>query len=99
MTDYTISDLSDTEREAMMRATQERLVNAIPLIVLALGIGIVLAVLFNPGNGQKIREDLANTVEDRFDEGRETASTALKRLEKEFSALRHKVEERMHDAR
>jgi hypothetical protein len=96
MTDYTISDLSDREREEIMRATQEKLVSAAPLILLALGLGIVLAVLFNPGYGEQNRKAISHTVEDRFGRS-DSPSNTLKRLEKEFSALRHKVEERLNE--
>jgi hypothetical protein len=97
MTDYTISDLSYRDREAIMRANQEKIVSALPLILLALGVGVVLAVLFNPGYGEQNRKSIQHAVEDRFAHKNETPSSALKRLEKEFSELRHKVEDRIHD--
>ena len=86
-------------REAEMRANQERVIGTIPLLALALGIGVVLALLFAPNDGEKTRRELGDAVEETLDSGREATNTALKRLEHDFADLRKKVEDRIHEMR
>ena len=86
-------------REAEMRANRERLMATVPLLVFALAIGIAIALFLAPESGEKTREELAGRVNDRLEGGRDATSQALKRLEKEFSDLRHKVEDRLETMR
>jgi len=66
-------------------------------MLLGLGIGAVLALMFAPKSGSQIRAELADTVEDRFDSGREATNKTLQRLEKDFADLRKRVEERLSE--
>jgi len=65
-------------------------------LTIGLGIGAVLALLFAPASGKKIRDELAKTFEDGLQNGREAAEPMVKRLEKDFDELRKNVEERVN---
>lgn len=82
-------------REAEMRVNRERTIAVLIFMGLGLGIGAVLALMFAPKSGEKTRAELASTLEDTFENGRETTTRAVSRLEKEFGDLRKKVEDRL----
>lgn len=67
------------------------------LICLAIGLafGAVVALLLAPTTGKKIREELAKTVEDGFQTGREAVEPIVKHLEQDFDKLQKHVEERI----
>ncbi len=81
----------DAERHAM------RVMIGLTLLCLTVGLGIggVLALLFAPQSGKKIRAELAKTVEDGWQSGREAAEPMVKHLEKDFAELHKNVEERV----
>ena len=64
-------------------------------LTLGLGIGALLALLFAPSSGKKVRHNLAQSVEAGLNDGREVVEPVVKRLEEEFAELRKKVEERL----
>ena len=80
-----------------MRANRERALAVVIFMLLGLGIGAALALMFAPKSGSQIRAELADTVEDRFDSGREATNKTLQRLEKDFADLRKRVEERLSE--
>jgi gas vesicle protein len=84
-------------RDAEVRAARDKSVATLVFLAFGLGVGAVLALLFAPKPGDKVREDLAHSVEEGLNSGRETVSPALKRLEKEFADLRKKVDDRISD--
>jgi len=84
-------------RDAEMQAMRERALAVGIFMVLGLGIGAVLALMFAPKTGSQIRKELASEVEDRLDSGRETTNKTLHRLEKDFADLRKRVEERLSE--
>ncbi len=94
-----MNDRTYYSREAEMRANRERLMSTVPLLVFAMAIGIAIALFLAPDSGEKTREELADRVNDRLEGGRDATSHAMKRLEKEFSDLRRKVEDRMEAMR
>ena len=65
-------------------------------LIAGLGVGAVLTLLFAPGSGKKVRDDLAKTVEDGLQNGREAVEPMVKRMEKEFDDLQKSVEERIN---
>ncbi len=83
--------------EAEMQANRERALVIGIFMLLGLGIGAALALLFAPKSGSQIRKELAAGVEDRFEGGRDATGKALQRLEKEFSDLRKRVDERLSE--
>ncbi len=94
-----MNDRTYYSREAEMRANRERLMSTLPLLVFAMAIGIAVALFLAPESGEKTREELADRVNDRLGGGRDATSQAMKRLEKEFSDLRRKVEDRLEAMR
>jgi gas vesicle protein len=64
-------------------------------LALGLGVGAVMALLFAPTSGKKLRRNLSRGVEDRLDSGQEAIEPVVKRLEKEVGELRHTLEERI----
>ena len=81
----------DSEKHAM-RATI-----GLTLLFLAIGLGIgaVLALLFAPMSGRKTRAELAKTVEDGWQTGRDAVEPMVKHLEQDFDELHQNVEERV----
>jgi gas vesicle protein len=55
----------------------------------------VLALLFAPSSGKKVRDNLAKSVGEGLNTGQEAIEPVVKRLEKEFGELRKSVEERL----
>ena len=82
--------------EAEQRAERERLKLVIVCLMFGLGIGSVLALLFAPAEGKRIREDLRRTVEESVHNGRDRVEPAVDNLEKEVHNLRKKVVERLN---
>lgn len=81
-------------REAEMQAMQERSALVLLFLALGLGIGAVLALMFAPASGKRIREDIAKNVEEGLHSGRENLEPVVKRLESEFAELRKNLDER-----
>jgi gas vesicle protein len=87
-------------REAEQMAAQQRTVLALIVMLLGLGLGAVVALLFAPRKGDEIRKDIANQAENIYENGRETTGKAFKELQKDFDKLRGEVEDRLkHVAR
>jgi gas vesicle protein len=82
-------------REAEMQAQRERATAILVFMIMGLGIGAVMALLFAPKSGDKTRAELAHTLGDSLETPREVTSKAINRLEKDFTELRKKVEERL----
>ncbi len=86
-------------REAQMQADQEKLVATITFLLVGLALGAIVALLFAPDSGKKIRKNISNTIEGKIESGRDTVAPALDRLEKDFADLRNKVEDRIQQMR
>jgi len=54
-------------------------------LMVGLGIGVVLALLFAPTSGKKVRDDLTKTVGQGWNNGRDAVEPMVKRLEEKFS--------------
>jgi gas vesicle protein len=85
-------------RETQLHALRDRLKLTALFLTFGLGIGAILALLFAPSSGKKVRDDLAQTVEEGLNAGREVVEPLVKRLEKDFDELRKHVEERLTPA-
>jgi len=81
--------------EAEMRANRDRAMAVLIFMALGLGIGAVLALMFAPKSGEKTRSELASTLGEGIETGREATTKTIGRLEKDFADLRKKVEERL----
>ena len=82
-------------REAEQMAAQQRTILALIVMLLGLGLGAVVALLFAPREGDDVRKDIANHAETLYDSGRETTGKAFKELQKDFDKLRGDVEDRL----
>jgi len=82
-------------REAEMQANRERAAAVLIFMALGLGIGAVLALMFAPKSGEKLRRELASNLGESLEGGRDATNKAIHRLEKDFGELRKKVEERL----
>lgn len=64
-------------------------------LMVGLGIGAIVAVLFSPLSGKQVREDLSKTVEDGLNNGRQAVKPVVKRVEKEIGDLQKTVEDHL----
>ena len=85
-------------REAEQLAAQQRTILALVVMLLGLGLGAVVALLFAPRKGDEIRKDLADQAGHIYDNGREVTGKTLKELQKDFDKLRGDVEDRLKNA-
>jgi gas vesicle protein len=92
------SDRIYYSHDAETHAVREMARATLLCLMFGLGIGAVLALLFAPSSGKKVRDDLANTVEEGLNNGRDAVEPMVKRLEKEFDELRKSVEERLNQS-
>ena len=81
----------DSEKHAMRAMIRLTLL----FLVIGVGIGAVLALLFAPTSGKKTRAELAKTVEDGWQTGRDAVEPMVKHLEQDFDELHKNVEERI----
>lgn len=87
-------------REAEQIAAQQRTVLALIVMLLGLGLGAVVALLFAPRKGDEVRKEIANQAENIYETSRESTGKAFKELQKDFDKLRSDVEDRLkHVAR
>jgi len=64
-------------------------------LTLGLGIGALLALLFAPSSGKKARHDLAKSMGEDWENGRDAVDPMVKRLEEKFGKLLKNFEERI----
>lgn len=81
----------DAEIHAMRKMTK---VIALCLLV-GLGIGAVLALLFAPSSAKEVRDDLTKAVRQGWNRGREAIEPMVKRVGKEFGEMQKNVEEHL----
>jgi hypothetical protein len=74
----------NNNNEGEMRANRQRIEALGRVLLLWLGIGVALALLFGIRAGIQLRKELAAGVEER----REATNKAINQLEKEFDDLR-----------
>ena len=89
------SDRIYYSHDAEMHALRDRTVLTLVFLTFGLGIGAALALLFAPSSGKIIRHDLARSVEEGLQTGRETVEPMVKQVEKEFGELQKNVEEHL----
>lgn len=78
--------------DAEVYAMRNKAILRLAFLTFGLGMGAALAVLFSPISGKKARAELAETVGDGLNVGRESIETFKKRLEDQFAELRNNVE-------
>ena len=85
------SDRIYYSHEAEIHAVRDMARATLLCLMFGLGIGAVLALLFAPSSGKKIRKQLAKTVEEGLNNGRDAVEPMVKRVEKEFDELHKSV--------
>jgi gas vesicle protein len=90
----TMNDRIYYSREAETQAMRDRNMAVFAFLIIGVAIGTAVALLFAPRSGAKTRAELADALEQGFEEGRRASSDAVSRLEKDFADLRKRVEER-----
>jgi gas vesicle protein len=78
-----------------MHAMRDRTLLAVVFLTFGLGIGAALALLFAPSSGKTARHDLARSVEEGLQTGRETVEPTVKRVERGFDDLQKNVAEHL----
>ena len=89
------SDRTYYSHDAKMRTMRRLTVLSALILLIGLGAGAVLALLFAPSSGKQTRHDLAVSIEDGVQAGRDAVEPLVKQLEDQFSDLRETVEERV----
>jgi len=90
--DKTVNDRIYYSRKAEELVNRQRAVGAAVFLLVGLGIGTILALLFAPNVGEKTRKLIAEALEDGFKSGQETVWDATSQLEKEVPDLRQRLE-------
>lgn len=83
-------------QEAEEEAKKRLLLATVLFVGVGATIGAILALMFAPNEGEKIRRDISDSLSDGADAGREATNNAVKRLEKQFDDLRQRVEDRIN---
>ncbi len=81
-------------REAEEQAMRERNAAMLAFLVIGVTVGAILALLFAPRSGDKTRAEIADALDEGFNEGRKASGDAIEKLEKEFAELRKRLEDR-----
>ena len=64
-------------------------------LMLGMGIGAMLALLFAPSSGKQVRQDLAQSIGEDWENGRDAVDPMVKRLEEKVGELLKTIEERI----
>ena len=81
--------------DAETHAKREMAAFTMLALTLGLGIGALLALLLAPSSGKKARHDLAQSMGEDWENGRDAVDPMVKRLEEKFGELFKNVEERL----
>lgn len=79
-------------RKAEELVKRQQVVGGAIFLLVGLGIGTILALLFAPNVGEKTRKLIAEALEDGFKSGQETVWEATSQLEKDVPDLRKRLE-------
>lgn len=90
-----MSDRIYYSREAEIRAQQERTMMIVTFLLLGLGIGAALALLFAPQRGEQTRRDIRRA----FDDDTDALENVLNTVRGEIADLRKQVEAGLNDLR
>jgi gas vesicle protein len=82
--------------DAETQAKREMVALTMLALTLGMGIGALLALLFAPSSGKKARHDLAQSMGEDWENGRDAVDPMVKRLEEKFDDLLKNIEERVN---
>jgi len=89
------SDRVYYSRDAEIHAKREMAAFTLFALTLGLGIGALLALLFAPWSGKKTRHELAKSMGEEWETGRDAVDPLAKRVEERFGELLKNIEERL----
>jgi gas vesicle protein len=81
--------------DAETQAKREMIAFTMLALTLGLGIGTLLALLFAPSSGKKARHDIAKSMGQDWENGRDAVDPMVKRLEEKVGELLKNIEERV----
>lgn len=81
----------ESEAQVMRRITMWSVLS----LIVGVGVGMLVALLYAPTSGKRMRRNLTWRMEDGLDSGQEVIEPVVKKLEKEVGGLRHTLEERI----
>ncbi len=82
-------------RDAEIRAQRDRIILAIVIAGLGVGIGSIVALLLAPRSGEKTRHQVADTLNQAAGQGREVAGQVMKSVREGAGRLQEEVSERL----
>jgi gas vesicle protein len=83
-------------KEAESAARRQQMFSTLAFMMLGLGVGATLALLFAPERGERVRKLVTSALEEGFTRGRETTEDALHRLGKEYPDVYEKIKDGLH---
>lgn len=81
--------------ESEMHALRFQAMLTLFFLIIGLSIGAVLALLFAPSSGKKIREEFTKNIKEGLQAGRENIEPVVKRIEKEFAEIQKNIEDKL----
>ncbi len=81
--------------DAETQAKREMIAFTTLALTLGLGIGALLALLLAPSSGKKARHDLAQSLGENWENGRDAVDPMVKRIDEKFGELLKNIEERI----
>ncbi|WP_202978707.1 YtxH domain-containing protein [Aggregatilinea lenta] len=78
--------------DAELETKSSGVVNMLVFLLLGLGIGAALALLFAPDEGEKTRERITDSLDSGVKATSDAGNDALDRLEKEYQNLRKEMD-------
>ncbi len=86
-------------KEAENLARRQHVVGNLAFLMLGLGAGATLAILFAPETGERVRELVTHALEEGYNRGREATEEALHHLEQEYPDVYEKVKDSLRKLR
>lgn len=83
--------------EAEVRANRQRVVLAMVVAGLGIGLGAALALLFAPQSGDKTRALIGDQVDHMVSQGQNTSNHLAKEVRTQASKARNNLEKRLQD--
>jgi gas vesicle protein len=79
--------------EAKQYAQQRQMLQIGLAAVIGLTFGVMVALLFAPQSGKKLRQRIAGALDEGYARGREATDDAIAQLEKEFPGIQKRIAE------
>ncbi len=80
-------------KETENLARRQQMVGNLAFLMLGLGAGATIAMLFAPEKGEKVRQLVSSALEEGFTRGRETTEELLDHVGKEYPDIYEKIKD------